>query len=296
MPPRNPIRPTWLVACVALAVPWGCSSLPSRPPAKAPSSILDPGPQPRITGRQSADIHYAVGRSQEQEKKYDEARTSYLAALKLDPKRADAELRLAILDDRKGDEAGADGHYARALKLDPKNPEIYCDRGYSLYLRRRWADAEASLKQALALDKNHARSHSNLGLVLARRGESEAALAEFARAGCDRSDSRANLGLILAMEGHFEEARREYALSLEAKPDSTLAKEGLRASTVALAGLADPKPIAAGDGAVSRAEYRTKAAGTGTVFKSDPDLIRTSAQATTAGRDADPQGHQTSCP
>ena len=233
MPRRDPIRDAVLLIILALGPLGGCSTMASRSKEKAPSSILDTGPSAKVTHQQSADIQIALGRTMEEEGKPEEARPSYLAALKKDPSRADAELRLAVLDDRKGDQAGADKHFARALKLQPKNPEILCDRGYSLYLRRQWADAETSLKKALAIDPTHARSHMNLALVLARGGNSQDALKEFARAGCDPADARANLGLVLAMEGRLEEAKREYSAALAAKPSSTRAREGLRATSVA---------------------------------------------------------------
>ncbi len=238
--------PRWavLASLAALGLPAGCGHLDRRPREHASSSLLASGPSPRITGRQAADVDVALGRAAEDEGKLDEAEAAFLSAVKKDPGRADAEAKLAILRDRKGDAAGADRHFNRALALDPKNPEILCDRGYSLYLRRRWAESESSLKQALASDPAHARSHNNLGLVLGRRGEREAALDEFARAGCDESDARANLGLVLALEGRFAESRHEYAVALANKPASAHAQEGLRAANVALAGRGEARALA----------------------------------------------------
>lgn len=263
--PRRVFRRWALLASIAAPGLLGGCHLPSaRPKEHASASLLDSGPSARVTGRQAADVRIAVGRSHEEGGKLAEAEASYIEALKKDPRRADAEARLAILADRKGDAAAADRHFARALKLAPRDPEILCDRGYSLYLRRRWAEAESSLDGALAASPGHARAHSNLALVLARRGENERALAEFARAGLDPSDARSNLALVLATEGRLEEARREYGLALAAKPGSAAAKEGLRASTVALAGPKEGRALAAKGGA-----------GPGTV--ADPAVRRTSA-------------------
>ena len=174
----------------ALGLLGGCQGFNGKHGDDASSTLLDSGPEPWLSKKQAADVEVSLGRSAEDQGRFDQARSAYLEALKRDPKRADAELRLAILDDRKGDEAGADRHFSRALKLRPKDPEILCDQGYSLYLRRRWSDAETSLKHALAIDPSHPRSHANLALVLARQGDSPGALAEFARAGCDPSDAR----------------------------------------------------------------------------------------------------------
>jgi Tfp pilus assembly protein PilF len=262
MPRREPVRWSLLASIAILGWAGGCAQ--TTPKAKEHSSValLDSGPREKVTGRQAADIEIALGRSNEEEGKVEEAESAYLSALKRDPKRADAEARLAILSDKKGDAAEADKHFARALKLRPKDPEILCDQGYSLYLRRRWADSETSLRKAIALNRSLARSHNNLGLVLARRGDTEAALKEFALAGCDPADARANLGLVLALEGRLEEAKKEYRLALAAKPKSPLALEGLKAASVALADRAETRNLAA--------------AGARSSPKSDPAVSRTS--------------------
>ena len=85
-----------------------------RPKEQATASILDGGSSATgLTRKQAADIEFAVGRSAEEQGQFPEAEKSYLAALKKDPSRADAEVRLAILRDRKGDPAAADKHFAR---------------------------------------------------------------------------------------------------------------------------------------------------------------------------------------
>jgi tetratricopeptide (TPR) repeat protein len=257
---RSRRRIVW-VGIAALGLLGGCQDLGFKPKEHASKLLLDSGPAPRLSRKQEADLHVSFGRTSEQQGKLEEARTAYIAAIRKDPKRVDAEHRLAILDDRKGDHQNADLHFARAIKLKPRDPELLCDRGYSLYLRRQWADAEDNLKKALEIDPSHLRSHANLALTLARWGDAPDALVEFRRAGCDDSDARANLALILALEGHLEESKVEYALALAAKPGSARAKEGLKAATVALNGQQTPKTIAA-DGQPTPA--------------ADPALVRTS--------------------
>jgi len=236
MPRRHRSRwasPTLVPLLLALAA--GCSILPARPKEHSSKALLDSGPGARVTGRQAADVQIAIGRSHEADGRPDQAEAAYLAALAKDPKRADAEARLAVLADRKGDAASSARHFDRALKLAPKDPEILCDRGYGLYLRRRLPEAEASLRAAIAADPSHARGHTNLGLVLAARGRKDEALAEFARAGRDVSDARSNLGLVLAMEGKLDEAKDQYALALGDKPGSEAAREGLRVAAAEVA-------------------------------------------------------------
>jgi len=224
----------WVI--LAVAALSGCGQLRSQRRDHESANILNTGPPPKITRRQSADVEIALGRSLEESGNLSEAEAAYRNALAKDPKRADAEQRLAILADERGDQVEAERRFERALKLDPKNPEILCDRGYNLYLQRRWSEAEETLRKALAADPRHARSRSNLGLVLAQRGDDDAALAEFLKAGCDPADARSNLALTQAMRGRFDDARKTYAEVLAAKPSLAAAREGLRAVNVAAAG------------------------------------------------------------
>lgn len=213
----------------------GCRGVPSRRGGPETTSPLDGGPTAKVSKRQAADVEIAMGRALEEAGDFDKAEDAYVRALEKDPRRADAETRLAILAHQRGDGKDSDLRFAKALKLAPDDPEILCDRGYSLYIRRSWADAAADFRKAIKHDPRNARAHNNLGLTLARQGDREGALAEFARAGLDPADAGANLALATAMEGRIDEARELYARALAAKPDSPAAREGLRAADAALA-------------------------------------------------------------
>ena len=221
---------------VAVVAGGGCGAVgrPKATPTHPSASLLDSGPAGKVTGRQAADVQFAIGRQHEEAGRLDEAEKAYRAALAKAPKRADVEGRLAIVLDQKGLNAEADQHFERALKLAPRDADLLCDRGYCSYLRGKHDDADRSLRAALAVAPKHARAHTNLGLVLAARGDQPGALAEFARAGTDAADARANLGLALALGGQVEAARDQYAQALAAKPGSPAATEGLRVASAVL--------------------------------------------------------------
>ena len=261
---------------ISVGLAGGCGILPTRRPATPPThssaSLLETGPAARVTGKQTADIQFALGRTNEEADQLDGAESAYRSALSHGPKRGDVEARLAIVLDRKGKFAEADDHFARALKLDPQNPDLLCDRGYSFYLRDQKDEAEKALRAALALAPDHARSHTNLGLIRAAQGDSTGALAEFSRAGTDPADARANLALALALAGKVQDARDQYALALQAKPKSTAAAEGLRvANNVLKAGSTPPKDLPGQpvDSATALAQAKPR---------TDPALIPTSIQ------------------
>jgi Tfp pilus assembly protein PilF len=276
MPSHRRIQTVLLATSLALGLNGGCASTAKKESKNEQSagSILSTGPEPKVTNLQTADVQIALGRSFEEEGKPEEARAAYLSALKLNPKRADAELRLAILEDRKANAKEADRHFAQALKLEPRSPEIFCDQGYSFYQRNLLNESETALKAALALDPLHQRSHNNLGLVLARRGDTQGALQEFTKAGCDPSDARANLGLALAMDGKFDESKKLYVQALAAKPSSAPAMKGLQATIAALAGQGDALAIA-----TRAAKPETPAS------PADPAVMRTSGQSGSTGNE-----------
>jgi tetratricopeptide (TPR) repeat protein len=98
----------------------------------------------------------------------------------------------------------------------------------SLYLQRRWAEAETAFHQALAVAPEHARAHNNLGLLLARTDRPEPALQQFRLAGCDLAQARVNLAFALALDAHWDEARRQYESALAADPTCEPARTGLQ--------------------------------------------------------------------
>jgi tetratricopeptide (TPR) repeat protein len=181
-----------------------------------------------LNPRQVADVKIAYARTLEKHGDVARATAAYLEALKQDPTRGDAYSRLAILYDQQGKFAESLEARQKALVARPGDPDLYCDMGYSLYLQRRWDEAEMNLKQALALAPDHARAHNNLGLVLGHAGRSEAALAEFHKAGCNEADARANLAFAWTLEGRLPDARQQYKSALAADPSSTVTKKEIK--------------------------------------------------------------------
>jgi tetratricopeptide (TPR) repeat protein len=204
----------------------GCQQAPLRP--QNPALLLSTTEAgPKITARQVADVQVALGRSLEMRGEEQQAMAIYREAVRRDPNRADAYLRLAILSDQQGKFDESAGLYRKALTAQPGNADIYCDMGYSLSLQRRWAEAEMNLRQAIALAPTHRRAHNNLGLVLAHAGHLDESLAEFRQGGCDEVDAHVNVAFVLTLERYWPEARTHYEQALALQPASTTAKKGL---------------------------------------------------------------------
>jgi Tfp pilus assembly protein PilF len=190
---------------------------------------------PKLNDRQIADVKFALGRSLEHEGNLAAAADAYRETLRKDPARADACWRLAVLCDRQAKFNESQGWYLKALTGLPGNADVYCDIGYSFYLQRRWDEAEMNLRQAVALAPDHARAHNNLGLCLARTGQSQKALAEFRDAGCGEADAHVNLAYALLMEKCWPQARQQYEAALAVDASSAAAHKGLRELEVLVA-------------------------------------------------------------
>jgi len=207
----------------------GCQHAPSRPGVPSPLGL---GNEPKgggttITPAQEADVQISMGRAAEQQGNLDQAMAAYRAALDRDRRRADAYARMAIVNDKQGKFRESADLYRKALAMHPGDPDIFCDIGYSLYLQRRWAEAEMNLRQAIAVNPEHLRAHNNLALLLARDNRLDDALAEFRRAGNDTVQAHLNLAFALTTDQRWESARAEYKRALALDPSSQLASTRL---------------------------------------------------------------------
>jgi tetratricopeptide (TPR) repeat protein len=177
-----------------------------------------------INPAREADVQISLGRVAEQQGDLEQAMIAYKAALRRDDRRADAYLRMAVLQDKQGKFRESAELYRKALHMRPGDPEIFCDMGYSFYLQRRWAEAEMNLRQAIAVNPELARAHNNLALVLARDNRCDDALAEFRKAGNKLAEAHLNLAYALTMDQRWKAARAEYERAVALDPSSRTAK------------------------------------------------------------------------
>jgi len=225
MPPFHRYPTVLVAAAVTFAHLVGCHQL-----SPSVHSQIPPGESEKaspLNQRQVADVQVGLGRTLENQGELEQAAAAYWEALKRDPDRGDAYLRLAIVYDRQGRFSESGELYGKALAAQPGNPEIYCDRGYSLYLQHAWSEAEMNLRQAIALQPANARAHNNLGLVLGHAGRVEESLDEFRKAGCTESDAQVNLAFALTLDRRWSEARKHYETALAKDGMSERARKGL---------------------------------------------------------------------
>ena len=109
----------------------------------------------------------------------DEASALLQQALAIAPKNAHALSELGHLARRRGDRIGALAAFETAAAANPNHAGLKAEAAAELRDLGRFDEAEAMLKQALAIDPHHFASLIALGQVARRRGDHVAALAAF---------------------------------------------------------------------------------------------------------------------
>ena len=110
------------------------------------------------TPEQSLDVQLAFARTLEEQRDPEQAAAAYMKIMQQHPKCSEAVHRLAIIRDQANRFDESRTLFQKALKLQPGRPEIYCDLGYSQYLQRRWTQAEMNLRQAIAIQPEFKRA------------------------------------------------------------------------------------------------------------------------------------------
>lgn len=233
------MRPSHLLI-VATICAAGCTSVGR---VSDPMGVfVDDGPNTNDAAGGSTDAQLATARQLEEQGEHAEAEAVYLQILEHHPSRADAYLRLAVLNDKQGKWDQSKRYYVKAIELDPGNPTTFANHGYSLYLQGELDEAEMNLRQALAIKPDLEKAQNNLGVVLARTGRFQEALFQFERGGCSASEAHSNLAFALAVEGHWDAAAECYQISLDLDPSSQVAQSGLGSVRAAMAKLRQAGP------------------------------------------------------
>ncbi len=137
---------------------------------------VDPAAQARQAQVQQ---HVAHGAEFFQNSRYADAEKEYRAAVLLDPQNADlhAALSRALNGQRKTEEALAEAR--EALRFNPGSDLGHCSLGNALRKKGDLGGAIAEYHEALHLNPNLAEAHNNLGVALERKGDSRGSLEEY---------------------------------------------------------------------------------------------------------------------
>ncbi len=91
--------------------------------------------------------------------------------------------------------------------LDPLSLVVNTDVGYAYYIARRYDEAIATYRKAIAMDGQFSLAHLLLGLALSKQGHHQEAIAEVQQAQDRGSEYLAALGYVYAQAGQQPEAQ-----------------------------------------------------------------------------------------
>ncbi len=217
-----------VLAASLLSLNIGCLNLSSNflDEEKTTAPLRPVAKDTVLPAKESGEICLTLGTELERGGFTADAAIQYEKARKLDPKLKIASRRLAVLYDKLGDERKAIIEYDEALKRTPKDADLLNDFGYFHFSRGRWAQAEASFRQALANNPNHERATINLGMTLAQEGKLDEAMQVFVKVNT-QGQAKANIAFALATQGKRDLAMQTYREALQIEPGLVCAQQGL---------------------------------------------------------------------
>lgn len=213
---RIPI--TWCALTMAMAIlpQAGCLTGPSSAgPAENDSSVRGKSELPPA---KAAELCLATARELEAKGADAAAIVEYERARHYNPKFTEPVRRLAVLYDRQGDRTHAAAAYTEALGFYPKDADLWNDAGYFQYEFGDLPQAEKFLRQALALKREHRKAWINLGVVLGEERRYDESFQAFCNV-LTPAEAHSNVGVILARHGDTAAARAAFQMALAMQPD-----------------------------------------------------------------------------
>src|SRR5438270_13061841 len=133
------------------------------------------------------------------------------------PDDAEAHFRTGDQFEKSGNVAGAESEYKKSIELQPKNPSALGALAYLYSTQKRYPEAEAALRNFIAIDPQNAKAHLQLGSVLLESNQKEAAMKELAAAsGLAGSDATLlrNVAELYATHSLYPQAAQQYSTVL----------------------------------------------------------------------------------
>jgi tetratricopeptide (TPR) repeat protein len=172
-----------ITACITLAACGG----PAQPADKPDPSLAPPTPATAAPAPGGTDGPAATSTSDDVTKgtaavksgDWTGARAAFEAAIKKNPKQADAHYYLGLVMDKTGDRAAAEKSYKTALELQPDLQEA-AENLTAIYVEtQRYDDAIAVAKKSLARNAKNSDMQLNLAVALSGKGDADGAAKAF---------------------------------------------------------------------------------------------------------------------
>jgi len=145
------------------------------------------------------------------------------------PDDAEAHFRAGDQLEKAGNVAGAEAEYKKSVELQPKNPSALGALAYLYSTQKRYPEAEAALRNFIAIDPQNAKAHVQLGSLLLESNRKEAAIKELSAAsGLAGSDGTLfrNVAELYATHSLYQQAAQQYSTVLRLNPNDADAHYG----------------------------------------------------------------------
>lgn len=173
----------------------------------------------------SATPHIAVGDLYNVQGQYEKAIESYRQALELSPGIPEVHFMIGFISKQwMGDDATGLVEISKAVELDSTSATYRYQLGEVLHSLERYEEAEVQLRQAIAINPDHAGAHFALGeLYESHLGMLEQGFSEYEKAVAidpENPDIRQSVGVAYARNDRFDDALRHFREYLKIAPDS----------------------------------------------------------------------------
>lgn len=167
----------------------------------------------------AARANQGIGLAQYRKADFVAAKTALEAAVAADPALVRSWIALAAIADANRDFAAADAANAKALAIDANSAAALTNRGYSLLLRGKAAEAEADLVRATQIDPKLAVAQTNLRVARAMQGKYREAFAGSSKESLAADLNNVGFGALSRGDTHTAETYFNRALSLNTRFD-----------------------------------------------------------------------------
>jgi tetratricopeptide (TPR) repeat protein len=145
------------------------------------------------------------------------------------PDDAEVHFRAGDQMEKSGNLAGAEIEYKKSVELQPKNSSALGALAYLYSTQKRYPEAEAALRQFIAIDPQNAKAHLQLGTVLLDSNQNDAAIKELSAAsglaGSDAALLRKAAELYVT-HSLYPQAAQQYSTALRLDPKDADAHYG----------------------------------------------------------------------
>jgi tetratricopeptide (TPR) repeat protein len=213
-----------LAFAICFTVISGCAAKnpQTRQAVATPPTNFDKAKDPEVQPR----THFAAAELAESQGHLEQAAQQYRAALKQDPKFAEAMFRLGIVYTQLQEFPQAIEIWNKYVKATNGSATAYSNLGFCEEVAGDPAAAEAAYRKGIARDPMNEACHVNFGLMLARHGRPNEGLLQLQTV-LPPGKAHYDLAAVYESLHRFEEAKAEYGKALISDPTLNDAKSKL---------------------------------------------------------------------